>query len=175
MYYISYRSYGLSAARISAARAAAGSRATSGDRASGAWRGSRLRLVWGLGLESRQDRGRAGGGGLRRDIGEPSIRCLAEILPPSPAAAGWAKLRIMLARGVSGMVPSGLARAHRRAERGRDGQRGVRLLWMPPVEPVCRSSWRSLGVPSPRRAQRPRRRLNRGSCIAVVPASLSEP
>ena len=31
------------------------------------------------------------------------------------------------------------------------------------VEPVCQSGWRSPGVPSPLRAQRPRRRLNRGS------------
>ena len=42
------------------------------------------------------------------------------------------------------------------------------MLWVPSVELVCRSSRRSPGVPSPRRAQRPRRRLNRGSFTDTV-------
>jgi hypothetical protein len=44
-----------------------------------------------------------------------------------------------------------------------DGQRAYVCSWLPSVHPARRSSRCSPGMPSPGRAQRPGRRLNRGS------------
>jgi hypothetical protein len=49
------------------------------------------------------------------------------------------------------------------AAAGTDGQRAYVCSWLPSVHPARRSSRCSPGMPSPGRAQRPGRRLNRGS------------